>query len=124
KSNCAKCHGVEHEITEIPNPRIPDRWLVRSEFNHQSHGMLRCDSCHQQATLPPSREANAALTWTGRTADIMLANINSCRTCHTPKGGAPHNCVLCHTYHPNPGATHEGGAGVNEGPRMTPEEFL
>ena len=53
--------------------------------------MVSCTSCHTHT--PQSKE----------TADILLPNINSCRTCHQ-QAGAEHDaadgrCSECHQYH-------------------------
>lgn len=124
KATCARCHGNAQSPDQIPDPRIPDRWLTRSAFNHSSHAMMRCDSCHSQAIGSPDEVVSYVgqddpdhpahiMRWTGRTRDIMMPDIETCRTCHTPTGGAPTNCVLCHAYHPET-SSHEGGAFRSE----------
>ncbi len=98
KTNCMKCHTKE-SITPAPRrpkgepfdvapPRIPDRWLDRSVFSHQSHRALNCLECHAQAATGE------------QTSDIMLPSIDSCRTCHAPAAGVRSDCVMCHLYHP------------------------
>lgn len=95
-SRCGYCHtnairpGPDGLHFEIPPPNIPDRWLPRAHFSHLSHEMLRCNECHI---------ANESHD----TSHILLPTMASCRECHAPalngSGGAPHDCVLCHTYH-------------------------
>ncbi len=104
KSSCIVCHGPDAEPGAVANPSIPDRWLPRSVFSHNAHNFVRCDQCHAQASAAaPPAQANAAastaVTWTGRTAEIMLPNIESCRACHNPKAGVRSDCVTCHSYH-------------------------
>ena len=106
KSSCVVCHGPDAEPGSVTDPAIPDRWLPRSVFSHNAHSFMRCDQCHAQAmpgALKPSvaKETNAptTLTWTGRTREVMLPNIESCRACHNPKAGVRSDCVTCHSYH-------------------------
>jgi hypothetical protein len=103
EQRCGYCHqGIAAPTTpdaafEVSSPEIPDRWLTRSHFSHAAHGMLRCDECHA---------AEASQT----TADILLPSISSCAKCHAPAGtggGAPHGCVVCHSYH-QPAPASEG----------------
>jgi len=97
EDSCTKCHTGKSitppppdspgEPFNIAPPMIPDRWLDRSVFSHQSHRALTCLECHEQAA-------------TGRfTTDIMLPSIESCRQCHTPAAGVRSDCVMCHVYH-------------------------
>lgn len=93
---CGYCHvgaaspGAETAAQlNIRPPEIPDRWLPRSRFSHAAHQMIRCDECHAAATSES-------------TADIIIPSITTCAECHAPAhtgAGAPHDCVLCHSYH-------------------------
>jgi len=93
--NCSRCHAsTEHEGTGLPQSVkavIPSRWLPRSEFDHQSHRMLACLSCHRG--IPDSQ----------RTADINLPGIQLCQQCHKSGGpsqlAAEGRCFECHSYH-------------------------
>lgn len=111
QTGCTKCHaGVQDAPADPPGasfvvtpPRIPDRWLPRSVFDHAAHGMLTCIACHTQT---PTSEA---------TADILIPGIDSCRACHGAQPShsgitlsfgwgkterhAPGSCVTCHLYH-------------------------
>lgn len=113
-ASCAKCHGLTDHPSNIVAPRIPDRWLPRSFFGHAAHQSVACVECHTQAgdttprnvRYPGDRDPDSAasrLRWTGRTRDIMLPDIDSCRACHQPDvgttRGARHDCVMCHTFH-------------------------
>jgi hypothetical protein len=112
------CHYCHRENT-APKPasqgfatpvflpsKIKDRWLTHSVFSHQSHRALECLECHAGA----SKSTKAS--------DVLLPQIDLCKTCHTGRGeGARSDCVECHTYHP-PGATGRPERG------MVIEEFL
>jgi hypothetical protein len=108
-TKCGYCHTVDKPDTKgspfvVKNPVIPDRWLTRSVFSHQAHGMVSCTSCH-----------NAEKSSTS--ADINLPNVASCRECHAPMSesahglgerGAGDSCVMCHVYHPKNAAPVQG----------------
>jgi hypothetical protein len=109
KKGCKLCHvmveanpadgsGAEAGIAEAKAPlpavaksSIPPRWFLHADFNHDSHRLLTCVTCHTKT--PDSRQ----------TADILLPGIASCRECHQD-GGAKHDaasgrCSECHSYH-------------------------
>jgi hypothetical protein len=86
---CARCHEVRDNGEHAPivtKPVIPDRWLVRGNFDHSKHLNLSCEQCHDVAH---SRD----------TADINLPTKMMCATCHNKAGGAPDTCATCHSYH-------------------------
>lgn len=118
KPTCTKCHGPNAEPDAVANPRIPDRWLPRSVFSHQAHRFMDCAKCHAQAhaLVAPALAGNAPAeaqsgdrtattaespipAWIGRTRDIMLPGIASCRSCHDERTPTRADCVLCHSYH-------------------------
>jgi predicted CXXCH cytochrome family protein len=79
------CHVAEGQ--KILTPEIPDRWLPRARFDHQTHRFQSCDRCHDL------REAMSA--------DLLaLPRVETCRACHN-RGGARASCVTCHPFHPN-----------------------
>ncbi len=114
-SNCALCHQGAKRATAIEDPGIPERWLHRARFDHHAHRFVRCLHCHdvpqdKDAKTPDYGQSKAAqkLKWTGRTKDIMLPSIDTCRQCHASNVSdrptastalAPHKCSTCHTYH-------------------------
>lgn len=109
KGKCQVCHVAASTSTQagawtIAAPSIPQRWLPRSHYSHVAHGMLSCDQCHAART-------------SDSTGDILMPGINSCRECHQPHtsgmGGAPTDCVLCHTYHA-PAPVHEGALKITD----------
>ncbi|MGD0930474.1 MAG: hypothetical protein ABR902_07480 [Candidatus Korobacteraceae bacterium] len=91
---CKLCHTMIRENGPLPavaKSAIPMRWLQHADFDHDSHRMLTCTTCHSAA--PQSRQ----------TADILLPGIASCRGCHQ-EGGPEHDaadgrCSECHQYH-------------------------
>jgi hypothetical protein len=127
--NCAYCHtettapDTATGLFEVKNSKITDRWLNKSEFSHVAHGMVKCTECHVGTTaVPPlaelpanatdaQKKAHAAAeaaakeenTRRNQTSRVMLPDVASCQDCHAPSsaGGtnAPHECVLCHTFH-------------------------
>jgi len=86
---CAYCHEVTPSQNGSPivsQPFIPDRWLIRGQFNHSKHFKVACTQCHD---APHSRD----------TADVLLPTKASCVECHSPKGGVASSCSTCHSYH-------------------------
>ncbi|MHC4390516.1 MAG: cytochrome c3 family protein [Planctomycetota bacterium] len=108
---CLECHSLQtpHLEGNAPPPRItpsaiPRRWLSQSGFDHAKHKTTACDACHTQVN------DNAPLEGSRDGAEIvMLPDMAACASCHGPRqaargntpgrGGAPRNCVTCHTYH-------------------------
>lgn len=91
---CKLCHLMLEGNGPLPmvaKSSIPARWLPHADFNHNSHRMLTCVSCHTRT--PESKE----------TADILVPGIASCRSCHQDRGprhdAASGRCSECHSYH-------------------------
>ncbi len=89
-AGCAYCHDVKpggaDGLPQIARVATPDRWLIRGEFNHAKHTIVKCSECHDAAS---SR----------RTEDILLPNKQSCTECHSTAGGVSQTCATCHSYH-------------------------
>ncbi len=88
-AGCAWCHQVKEtsvEHYEVTRPNIPERWMIRGNFDHSKHLNISCVKCHDVAK---SRV----------TADINLPRKNTCVECHSPRGGVPSNCSTCHSFH-------------------------
>jgi hypothetical protein len=86
---CAYCHEVKTTAGGPPAvtpPAMPDRWMVRGEFDHSKHANTACARCHNAEA---SRD----------TADILLPMKSACASCHSPEGGVAHGCSTCHSYH-------------------------
>lgn len=91
---CKLCHIMQADNGTLPmvaKSSIPARWLPHADFDHNSHRMLTCVSCHTRT--PDSKE----------TADILVPGIASCRSCHQDRGvrhdAASARCSECHSYH-------------------------
>lgn len=90
RTGCRYCHtleGGEGGLPRVVPPRMPDRWLLHSRFDHRAHRALTCLACHGQAATSVE------------TADVLVPRIQTCRECHRPAGGARSDCVECHVYH-------------------------
>lgn len=88
---CAKCHEVragENSAPIITRPALPDRWMMRAQFDHSKHTTVACVKCH---AAPQSKD----------TADAIMPSKAACIECHSPKGKVPSNCSFCHSYHPS-----------------------
>lgn len=98
---CNYCHQYDRTVNGYPVVtkvnRIRGRyveasaegeaWLLRGEFSHRAHRAVQCSSCHRNA-----------LTST-RTADVLVARMESCTGCHGGSGTALDGCSQCHLYH-------------------------
>ncbi len=86
---CAYCHEVtpsENGPPMVSHPYIPDRWLIRGQFDHSKHFKIACTQCHDAVH---SRE----------TSDVILPSKTTCVECHSPKSGVASSCSTCHSYH-------------------------
>ncbi|MEI6235289.1 MAG: hypothetical protein WCT04_19695 [Planctomycetota bacterium] len=90
---CLFCHepspkpanaGAEYPV--IASVRAPVRWLNQAVFNHETHRVVNCESCHTEAR---SSE---------KTSAVLLPGIQKCQECHKPNG-ARTDCNECHLYH-------------------------
>ena len=94
---CAECHTIETvrragaASQDPPLPRIaptniPTGWMPRARFDHASHQLTSCTSCH-------------AATTSRLTSDVLMPSIATCQQCHKPSRGAESRCFECHEYH-------------------------
>ena len=99
---CAECHAIVDRPASIvdrpasivdrrPLPQlvptnIPTGWMPRARFDHASHQLTSCTSCH-------------AATTSRLTADVLMPSIDTCQQCHKPARGAESRCFECHEYH-------------------------
>jgi hypothetical protein len=105
RQGCRYCHTVdegEQGLPRIVPPKIPNRWLPQSAFDHRAHRALTCVACHDGT--PKSLE----------TTDVLMPRIGSCRECHRGRGGARSGCVECHLYHDRAKERPAGGHTVPE----------
>jgi hypothetical protein len=102
-AGCARCHEVKEAGEQVPvvtKPVIPDRWLIRGNFNHAKHLNVSCEQCHD---VMHSRD----------TSDINLPSKQMCAACHSKAGGVADTCATCHSYHVKPGARTSLSARLN-----------
>ncbi len=132
-TNCGLCHtnsapgpAEAPELFTLSTATIPDRWFTKARFAHGPHSMVSCASCHHDAVAAGKRFPGILAS--DKTADINIPGIASCRECHAPTGtsvklasgtivnasGAPHDCVLCHTYHEKPPQAVMGSRSIEQ----------
>jgi hypothetical protein len=93
QKSCSECHTLSHPrgpdaLPEVAKAAITTRWLPHSEFQHSAHSMLKCTSCHAQATNSKD------------TSDVLIPGIQVCRECHhSGNDAAEARCSECHVYH-------------------------
>jgi len=135
--SCYVCHDVtmlrdkSRAVADvvIPKPNIPRRWFPRSFFDHASHRVTSCASCHagaggdhaerdfkdkydallaknelteaEKAKLEEFRKqwVNRFSKTSSKTSDVLMPNLASCLKCHKVENGANGDCVECHLYH-------------------------
>jgi hypothetical protein len=81
---CLLCH--EGDRKAIVSPEIPSNWLPKARFDHKTHRVERCETCH-------------AAHRNGDAAHLDVPGVETCRSCHAPGRASP-SCVTCHPYHP------------------------
>ncbi|NIO35184.1 MAG: hypothetical protein GTO26_09465 [Planctomycetales bacterium] len=126
ESGCAQCHYVQPAtagggaddqgipLWQIVEPRIPNRWMQHSRFDHGRHTEISCRVCHN--TLAAK---DVASEWgdpstaiplnSQRASDILMPSVRVCQSCHGDSaaslgeagrhGRARDNCVECHLFH-------------------------
>jgi hypothetical protein len=91
---CAECHDFVPAVDpnslpkEVPT-NMPSVWMPRARFDHRSHQLATCTSCHAAQS---SRD----------TSDVLLPSIATCRRCHSSTAGdrsTESRCFECHQYH-------------------------
>lgn len=116
---CSECHNVIQPTAGTLDYRIApvqftSRYMFHGWFDHRAHqivqrpgerrleGSAGCLSCHN---------ANASSS----SSDVLLPNLQSCRTCHGGERTAlpvPSTCAMCHDYHIPQGQTAAREQGV------------
>jgi hypothetical protein len=90
---CKQCHTLiqnDNALPAIAKSNITERWLPHAEFDHQSHRMISCESCHTKARTSHD------------SSDILVASIKTCQQCHresSARDTAESRCFECHEYH-------------------------
>ena len=91
---CVECHlvdrpptatGVAASLPVYAKTSAPVVWLPHARFDHRSHQLATCESCHAAGK---SRD----------TSDVLIPAIATCQTCHKPEA-AESRCFECHQYH-------------------------
>ncbi|MEI6235288.1 MAG: hypothetical protein WCT04_19690 [Planctomycetota bacterium] len=90
---CLFCHEPTTKKADKPqnddvvaDTNVPIRWLNHAVFNHETHGVVKCEECH--ATARTSE----------KTSQVLLPSMQQCQICHKP-GNARSDCIECHIYH-------------------------
>ncbi|MBL6692259.1 MAG: FHA domain-containing protein [Pseudomonadales bacterium] len=92
--SCIVCHEVIEPQEEsldwrvMPVKLTPD-WMPLAEFSHDSHINMSCEGCHEAA-------------WSDWAGDVLMPDIESCRTCHGgehAEGKLQSSCISCHEFH-------------------------
>lgn len=89
---CGECHTASAaggRFSVMPVTQV-SRYFRHGWFTHAAHRQEKCTSCH-------------AATRSTSSADLLLPDLKSCRTCHVgeqaPRGKIPSGCAMCHDYH-------------------------
>jgi hypothetical protein len=103
----------------VDPPEIPDRWMARSRFSHDSHRLAECTKCHQDFSYKPPR----AVFESPVTRDVLMPSIATCRECHAQRisvavslpgsesgAGVASRCIDCHDYHQRDAENMDGSA--------------
>lgn len=89
---CGECHTPDFSGGRFGVMKVTQvtRFMAHGWFDHDAHKQETCTSCHA---------ANASTT----SADLLLPDLKSCRTCHMGEGDrkadVPSSCSMCHSYH-------------------------
>lgn len=119
KTACVVCHTVEkvpgtgntktsgaylpqYKIDPMP---VQHSWMPMAKFSHKAHAFDKCESCH-------------AATTSKKASDVLMPDINSCRTCHAGAKAETNkvksDCGLCHGYHLHKPLETAGITGIQE----------
>ncbi len=124
---CRYCHetddggiagaGVEQDVElyaagasplpAIRRPRLPERWYVHSEFDHDSHRMMGCVDCHSGSDVRDGAGTGVPNIFASRsTGDVLMPRMEVCLKCHSERPNAAEglasagsDCLTCHSYH-------------------------
>lgn len=122
---CVQCHDVTRLATRPRTPdfdggpewsiapvKLTERWLPGAAFDHQTHRISTCETCHHVRASTTS-------------ADIAMPTLATCRSCHVGSGAVQGKvrspCETCHRYHqrasPLPPRTVARVHPISEGPK-------
>jgi hypothetical protein len=128
---CRLCHTLSEDPTaatggrsfraawRVDPPEIPDRWMARSYFSHDSHRLAACTKCHLDFSYNPPRPVVESQV----TSDVLMPSIGLCRECHAQRvmatinlpgsdsgAGVASRCIDCHDYHQRSAENMDGSA--------------
>tara|TARA_R110001599_G_scaffold353442_1_gene592243 strand:- start:18252 stop:19946 length:1695 start_codon:yes stop_codon:yes gene_type:complete len=95
---CSTCHTLDEtgSIPSVKPVKIINSWYPKSRFDHSSHEVFECESCH--------RASESKLS-----SDILIPDIKNCRSCHAGAADSHDfldqeiktisSCMSCHQYH-------------------------
>jgi len=95
---CSTCHEIDKSKPkmQVKPVKIAHSWYPKSRFDHSSHEVFECESCHKASDSDNS-------------ADILIPDIKNCRSCHagasdthallTQEIKTVSSCMSCHQYH-------------------------
>ena len=105
KTSCVVCHDVQRKAgggaPNTPGARLPSwtigavtpahAWMPQARFNHDSHTMTECKTCH-------------AAERSKKATEVLMPGIKVCRDCHVGATAVADkvrsDCGLCHGFHP------------------------
>jgi hypothetical protein len=104
KTTCVVCHEPQrvagpgrsgttgHDMPQwtIPSMTPPHAWMPQSRFNHRTHQLTECKTCH-------------AAEKSTQASDVLMPGLAVCRDCHAPTSPAAQrassDCGTCHSFH-------------------------
>lgn len=104
KTTCVVCHepqrvsgpgrtgttGQDMPQWSIPSMSPPHAWMPQSRFDHRTHQLTECKTCH-------------AAEKSSKATDVLMPGLAICRECHAPTSPAAQrassDCGTCHSFH-------------------------
>jgi hypothetical protein len=126
KSACGECHvydttGGSKKILPL---QVNNVWFEHAKFNHVKHRAVDCRQCHANAYAYQADGKTVNSSASDSHTSVLIADIDSCRQCHSPAGGARSDCTECHRYHHGDKSWQGlGAAALDPGGKETPKRF-
>ena len=104
KTTCVVCHEPQrvsgpgrtgttgHDMPQwtIPSVTPQHAWMPKSRFDHRTHQLTECKTCH-------------AADKSTKSTDVLMPGLAVCRDCHAPTSPAAQrassDCGICHSFH-------------------------
>lgn len=94
---CFNCHEIDatqdseqRSRWQVRPVQLTEHWMPKARFDHSRHRISKCEDCHAAVDSESS-------------ADVLLPDIDNCRTCHggatSAAGQLASTCVDCHDFH-------------------------